>query len=69
MKQVLLTEGKLLNAFGKLNETGYSTSLIKEYHRRDIKISKLFIKEKDFYYIANSRYALCFSVADNSLII
>ena len=67
MKQVLLSEGKLLNAFGKLNETGYSTTLIKEYRRRDVKINKLFIKEKDYYYIANSRYALCFTVADNSL--
>ena len=29
-----LSEGKLLNATGNLNEAGYATSLIKKYDRK-----------------------------------
>ena len=61
-----LNEGRLLNAFGKLIESGYSTSLVKSYRRRDIKVAGGHIKESDFYYIGNSRYAICFQIADYS---
>ena len=44
MDQIKLTPGKLLNVYGNLNEAGYATSLVKEYHRHDIKAKKLRIK-------------------------
>lgn len=64
--QAKLNEGKLLNAFGNLNESGYSTSLIRDYDRRDIRMGKNRIKESDYYYIGNSRYAISINVSDYS---
>lgn len=61
-----LSEGKLLNATGNLNEAGYSTSLIKEYDRKDIKAGKSRIKEWDYYYVGNKNYGVALTIADNS---
>ena len=61
-----LSEGKLLNATGNLNEAGYATSLIKKYDRNDIKGLKWRIKEWDYYYVGNSRYGVALTIADNS---
>lgn len=66
MKQNLLSEGKLLNSQGDLNEAGYATSLVKEYNRKDIKASKMRIKEWDYYYIGNNDFAIALTIADNS---
>ena len=61
-----LSEGKLLNATGNLNEAGYATSLVKEYNRSDIKASKWRIKEWDYYYVGNCKYGVALTIADNS---
>ncbi|MCM1042861.1 MAG: DUF2804 domain-containing protein [Corallococcus sp.] len=61
-----LTEGKLLDTKGHLNEAGYHTRLIKEYRRTDIKNHKWKIKEWDYYIVTNGRYAVALTVADNS---
>lgn len=61
-----LSEGKLLNASGNLNEAGYANSLVKEYSREDIKASKWRIKEWDYYYVGNSKYGVALTIADNS---
>ena len=61
-----LSEGKLLNATGNLNEAGYATSLVKQYTREDIKASKWRIKEWDYYYVGNSKYGVALTIADNS---
>ena len=61
-----LSAGKLLNATGNLNEAGYSTSLIKEYDRKDIKAGKWRIKEWDYYYVGNKKYGVALTIADNS---
>jgi len=61
-----LSEGKLLNASGNLNQPGYATSLVKEYNRNDIKASKWRIKEWDYYYVGNSKYGVALTIADNS---
>lgn len=66
MKQHQISDGKLLNVYGNLNEAGYATSLVKEYNRKDIKASKFRIKEWDYYYIGNDSYGLAFTIADNS---
>ena len=61
-----LSEGKLLNATGNLNEAGYATSLVKEYNRNDIKAGKFRIKEWDYYYVGNKKYGVALTIADNS---
>lgn len=61
-----LQDGKLLNNNGDLNECGYSTSLIKEYNRKDIKANKSRIKEWDYYYVGNDKYGIALTIADNS---
>lgn len=66
MKQNQLSAGKLLNVYGNLNEAGYSTKLIKDYNRKDIKASKFRIKEWDYYYIGNDSFGVAFTIADNS---
>ena len=68
MEQVQLTEGRLLNAFGNLNECGNATSLVKAYDRREIKSKKSRIKEFDSYFIGNQRYGIYLKIADNSTI-
>lgn len=66
MKQNLLSEGRLLNGYGNLEEAGYAKSLVKEYNRNDIKAGKLRIKEWDYYYIGNNSYGVALTIADNS---
>lgn len=66
MGQHLLQKGRLLNEEGNLNEAGYAFSLVKEYHRKDIKASKWRIKEWDYYYIGNHDYAIGLTIDDNS---
>lgn len=57
---------KLLNEKGELNNPGYSTSLIQEYSRKDIKAKKFKIKEWDYYLIYNDNYAVALTIDDNS---
>ena len=66
MEQTLLTEGKLLNENGDLVESGYSTQLVRQYNRNDIKAGKMRIKEWDYYYFGNNKYGVALTVADNS---
>lgn len=62
----ILEPGKLLNENSELIESGFSTSLVKEYSRNDIKTKKLRIKEWDYYYIGNKYHGIALTVADNS---
>ena len=64
--QTKLTPGKLLDKLGNLNEAGYSTSLIRDYNRDDIKAGKLRIKEWDYYYIGNDKFGIALTIDDNS---
>lgn len=57
---------KLLNEKGVLNNPGYAKKMLFEYHRKDIKASKLKIKEWDYYLITNDDYGIAFTIADNS---
>lgn len=65
MEQHLLTPGPLLNEHGNLAEAGYAFSLVKHYHRDQIKAGKNRIKEWDYYYIGNKDYGVALTVADN----
>lgn len=64
--QKKLSRGKLLNEKGELIQSGFSTSLVKDYSRRDIKACKLRIKEWDYYLVYNDNYAVALTIADNS---
>lgn len=66
MAQHELSSGKLLNEKGLLNEAGYSTKLIKEYNRKEIKAGKSRIKEWDYYYIGDENYGIALTIDDNS---
>ncbi len=60
-----LLPGKLLGEDGNLLETGYATSLLKEYNPENVRTSKMRIKEWDYYYIGNSHYGIALTIADN----
>ncbi len=66
MQNKITKKGPLLDKKGHLVEAGYSTSLIKDYKRSDIKANKLRIKEWDYYLIYNNDYALALTIDDNS---
>lgn len=61
-----LKKGKLLNENGELIESGWSTEIVKEYLRSDIKASKWRIKEWDYYLISNNDVAIALTFAENS---
>lgn len=66
MNKEIKEKGKLLNELGELANPGYSTSLIQEYSRKDIKAKKFKIKEWDYYLIYNDDYAVALTLDDNS---
>ena len=55
----------LLDRRGDLAEPGYAKSLLPVYDRRDIRASRLRIKEWDYYLIVGPKHALALTVADN----
>ena len=66
MQKQIKEKCKLLNENGELTNPGYSTSLIQEYSRKDIKAKKFKIKEWDYYLIYNNDYAIALTIDDNS---
>lgn len=55
----------LLDADGNLSQPGYAKSLLPVYRKSDIKVSKMRIKEWDYYLVNNGRFALALTIADN----
>lgn len=66
MQHEITTRHQLLDASGKLVEAGYTKGLLMDYDRKAIKAGKLRIKEWDYYLIANDRFGIAFTIADNS---
>lgn len=64
--QKLMTHGELLGDDGALIESGYATSLVREYRRSAIKASTLRIKEWDYYLIYNGSFGVALTIADNA---
>lgn len=62
----MLTPGKLLDNDGNILEAGYAFTLVKEYHREDIKGLKWRIKEWDYYFITDGEYGVALTIDDNS---
>ena len=65
MQRRIITPGPLHDDQGRLVETGYAISLIKQYDRSRVKASRLRIKEWDYYCIVSDCYALALTIADN----
>ena len=65
MEQKKLTQGPLLDKKGNLAEAGYHTALVRSYNRKDIRASRLRIKEWDYYYLQKGDLAFALTVADN----
>lgn len=66
MQHKITTAHPLLDSYGYLSESGYSTSMLLDYKRSAIKAKKYRIKEWDYYYVGNSRNAVAMTIADNS---
>lgn len=64
MQNNVTEKQRLLDSNGNIKNPGYSKSLVWEYSRDDIKAKKSRIKEWDYYYISDGRYALCLTIAD-----
>ena len=65
MQRRVIQPGPLLDGQGHLTETGYATSLIRQYERSRIRKSALRIKEWDYYCVVSDRFALALTIADN----
>ena len=65
MQQRITAPGYLHDEHGRLTACGYATSLLLQYDRSRIAASRLRIKEWDYYCIANDRFALALTIADN----
>lgn len=54
----------LLDENGNISEPGYAKKLLWDYNRENVTAKKTRLKEWDYYYIGNNRYALCLTMAD-----
>ncbi|MEG0841133.1 MAG: DUF2804 domain-containing protein [Erysipelotrichaceae bacterium] len=59
---------RLLNDAGKLNEPGFSKSMLQEYSRKDIKSPSFRIKEWDYYLVLCDDFAFAFTISDDGYI-
>ncbi|XMB66462.1 DUF2804 domain-containing protein [Mycoplasmatota bacterium zrk1] len=66
MQNRIIQKQKLLNEKGYLNQSGYSTEILLEYSRKDIKGLKSRIKEWDYYLVTNEDFGVALTIADNS---
>lgn len=64
----ITTHQRLLNEEGSIAECGWSTSLLQEYRRSDIKAPKYRIKEWDYYLVMNKDFGLAFTISDDGYI-
>ena len=55
----------LLDKEGNLTQAGYAKRLLPVYHRADVRVKGLRLKEWDYYLVMNDRFALALTVADN----
>ena len=65
MQRRIVTPGPLHDDQGCLAETGYATSLIKEYDKSRVAAGRLRIKEWDYYCVCTDHFALALTIADN----
>ena len=63
--QTKMGAGPLLDARGRLAETGWATAEVRRYDRAQIAAGKLRIKEWDYYCILADAFGIALTVADN----
>lgn len=63
--QTKMGAGPLLDARGRLAETGWATAEVRRYDRARIAAGKLRIKEWDYYCILTDAFGIALTVADN----
>ena len=63
---MLLDAGELLDKKGRLVQSGFAFSQVKDYDRSAIKGKRLRIKEWDYYYFGDDKRGIALTVADNS---
>jgi len=72
MQQRRLSPGPLLDGNGTLIETGWSTSEMRAYDRRNVAVSGMRIKEWDYYCVLSDGeagpYGIALTVADNGYV-
>lgn len=56
---------RLLKEDGSLQEPGWSTSLLQQYDRSQIKAPKFRIKEWDYYLVLNQNFGVAFTLSDD----
>lgn len=61
----ILSRQPLLDEKGDLREPGWARGLIPVYSRKDVKASKLRLKEWDYYMITDGHIGLALTIADN----
>ncbi len=54
----------LLNEQGNIATPGYAKKMLYVYNRENVKANKMRLKEWDYYYIGNKKYAICITVSD-----
>ncbi len=64
MQHEITSPQRLLDENGNIKEPGYAKKLLWKYDKKDIKASKLRIKEWDYYYIGTRDYGLCLTFSD-----
>lgn len=65
MQRRITVPGPLHDEKGRLVETGYAMSLLKQYDRGRVAAPSFRIKEWDYYCITSDQYALALTVANN----
>lgn len=58
----------LLDGYGSLREPGWSTRLLQQYDRSQIRAPKFRIKEWDYYLVLNEDFAGAFTISDDGYI-
>ena len=65
MQRRITAPGPLHDDQGRLIETGYATSLIRQYDRSRVMAPRLRLKEWDYYCVCTDHFAFALTVADN----
>lgn len=65
MQHEIIQPGALLDAQGCLREPGWSRKMLLTYDRNAVKVSKIGIKEWDYYLVCDKHYGVALTVADN----
>ena len=64
MQNQIIEQIDLLNEQGNIATPGYAKKMLYTYNRENVKAPKTRLKEWDYYYVGNKKYAICITVSD-----